>query len=54
MESVETLTNAKQQELLSRKISELPLKMEGTHLEGLIIGLYKELEAAGTAIFSGS
>jgi hypothetical protein len=49
MESVETLTNAKQQELLSRKISELPLKMEGTHLEGLIIGLYKELEAAGIA-----
>jgi len=41
MESVETLTNAKQQELLSRKISELPLKMEGT--------LYKELEAAGIA-----
>ena len=49
MQSVETLTGAKQQELLSRKISELPLKMEGTHLEGLIAGLYKELEAAGIA-----
>ena len=49
MQSVETLTDAKQQELLSRKISELPLKMEGTRLEGLIIRLYKELEAAGIA-----
>jgi hypothetical protein len=49
MQSVETLADAKQQELLSRKISELPLKMEGTHLEGLIIGLYRELEAAGIA-----
>jgi hypothetical protein len=47
MQSVETLTDAKQQELLSRKISELPLKMEGTHLKELIIRLYKELEAAG-------
>jgi hypothetical protein len=47
MQSVETLTDAKQQELLSRKISELPLKVEGTHLEGLVIRLYKELEAAG-------
>ena len=49
MQSVETLTDAKQQELLSRKISELPLRMEGTHLEGLIIRLYKELEAGGIA-----
>jgi hypothetical protein len=49
MQSVETLTDAKQQDLLSRKISELPLKMEGTHLEGSIIRLYKELEAAGIA-----
>jgi hypothetical protein len=49
MQSVETLTDAKQQELLSRKISDLPLKMEGTHLEGLIIRLYQELEAAGIA-----
>jgi hypothetical protein len=47
MQSVETLADARQQELLSRKISELPLKTEGTHLEGLIIRLYKELEAAG-------
>jgi hypothetical protein len=49
MQSVETLADAKQQELLSRKISELPLRMEGTHLEELIIRLYKELEAAGIA-----
>jgi hypothetical protein len=49
MQSVETLTDVKQQGLLSRKISELPLKMEGTHLEGLIMRLYKELEAAGIA-----
>ena len=49
MSSVETLTDARQQELLSRKINELPLKMEGTRLEGLIIQLYKELEAAGIA-----
>jgi len=49
MQSVEALTDAKQQELLSRKISELPLKIEGTYLEGLILRLYKELEAAGIA-----
>jgi hypothetical protein len=49
MQSVETLADAKQQELLSLKISELTLKTEGTHLEGLIIRLYKELEAAGIA-----
>jgi hypothetical protein len=49
MQAVETLTDAERQELLSRKISELPLKMEGTRLEGLIIRLYKELEAAGIA-----
>jgi hypothetical protein len=49
MQSVETPTDVKQQELLSRKINELPLRMEGTHLEGLIIRLYKELETAGIA-----
>jgi len=49
MQSVETPADAKQQELLSRKISELPLKMEGTHLEELIMRLYKELVAAGIA-----
>ncbi len=49
MQSVGTLADAKQQELLSRKISELPLKTEGTHLEGLIIRLYKELEVVGIA-----
>jgi len=49
MSSVEIPIDAKQQELLSRKISQLPLKTEGTRLEGLIIRLYKELEAAGIA-----
>ena len=49
MTSVGTLTGVEQEELLSRKISELPLKMEGTHLQGLIIRLYRELEAAGIA-----
>lgn len=49
MRSAETLTGAKQQELLSRKISELPPKIEGTHLEALIFRLYEELEAAGIA-----
>jgi hypothetical protein len=49
MQSAETLADTKQQELLSRKISELLLKMEGTHLEGLILRLHKELEAAGIA-----
>jgi hypothetical protein len=49
MQSFETLADAKQQELLSRKICELPLKFEGARLEGVIIRLYKELEAAGIA-----
>jgi hypothetical protein len=35
------------QVILSRKISELPLKIEATHLRGLIHQLYKELGAAG-------
>jgi Putative zinc-binding metallo-peptidase len=49
MQSVETSTDAEQQESLSRRISELRLKMEGTRLEELTIGLYKELGAAGIA-----
>ena len=49
MSSVETLTDVKQRELLSRRVSELTLKLEGTHLEGLVGGLYRELEAAGIA-----
>jgi hypothetical protein len=49
MSSVETLADGKRQALLSRKISELSLKAEGTHLEGLVNRLYKELEAAGIA-----
>jgi hypothetical protein len=49
MQSVETLTNSRPQELLSRRISELPLRIEGTHLEELVRQLYKELGAAGIA-----
>jgi hypothetical protein len=35
------------EKLLQRKISELGLKLEGTHLEKLVERLYQELEAAG-------
>lgn len=38
---------AKYHSLLFRKISDLSLKIEATHLEDLIIRLYKELETAG-------
>ena len=47
MDLDEPLTDAKRQVLLSQKINELPLKIEGTHLKELVIQLYKELEAAG-------
>jgi hypothetical protein len=43
----EQLLNKKQRALLSRKISDLPLRIEGTHIEELVIQLYKELETAG-------
>ena len=36
-----------QRELLSRKISDLSLKIQGTRLEGLVGELYQELEKAG-------
>jgi hypothetical protein len=49
MQSFETLADARQQDLLSRKISELPLRVEGMHLEGLVMRLYKELQVAGIA-----
>lgn len=49
MASFETLIDAEQQGLLSRRVSELPLRMKGTHLEGLIVRLYRELETAGIA-----
>lgn len=42
-----TLTDVKQQALLTQKISELPLKIEATHLRALIFQLYRELEMAG-------
>lgn len=53
MDSDEILTDAKRHALLSQKISELPLKIEGTHLKELIIQLYKELEAAGIVFKPG-
>jgi hypothetical protein len=46
MKSAETLIDVKQA-ILSRKISELPLKIEATHLRELILRLYKELGASG-------
>lgn len=39
--------NAAQQELLSRKISDLSLQIRGTRLEALIGKLYQELGKAG-------
>jgi hypothetical protein len=39
--------NKEQQELLSRKISDLSLKIQGTRLEALIGELHQELEKAG-------
>jgi hypothetical protein len=41
------MLDVEQQALLSRKIGELPLRIESTHLEELIMQLYKELESAG-------
>jgi len=41
--------NREQQELLSRKISDLSLKIQGTRLEELIGELYQELEKAGVS-----
>ncbi len=39
--------NKKQKDLLSKKISDLSLKIQGTRLEALISELYRELEKAG-------
>ena len=44
------MLDEEQQTLLSRRISELPLKIEGTRLEELIAQLYRELERAGISI----
>ncbi|MBN1366827.1 MAG: hypothetical protein JW967_02740 [Dehalococcoidales bacterium] len=45
--SDQKIIGAKEQALLSRKINELPLSINGTRLEQLIVQLYKELELAG-------
>jgi hypothetical protein len=47
MNPVETLVYTKQEELLSHKICELPLNTKASHLEELILRLYKELDKAG-------
>ena len=39
--------NRQQQELLSQKISDLSLKIQGTRLEALIGELYQELKKTG-------
>jgi hypothetical protein len=44
------MLDAEEEALLSRKIRELPLRIEGTHLEQLIIQLYRELGAAGISL----
>jgi hypothetical protein len=43
-----------QRDLLSRKISDLALKIPGTRLEGLIRELYQELEKAGISLRPGT
>ena len=45
--SEQIILDTREQALLSRKISELPLRIQGTRLEQLIIRLYNELESAG-------
>ena len=44
------MLETERQVLMSQKISELPLKIEGTPVERLIIQLYQELERAGISI----
>jgi len=46
MMSEESVEDASRQALLSKKICELPLRIEGTYLEKAVIQLYKELETA--------
>jgi len=41
------ILDIKEQRLLSRKISELPLRIHGTRLERLVNKLYEELDSAG-------
>jgi hypothetical protein len=48
------MLDVKQQALLSRKIAELPLKITSTHLEELILRLYKELDMAGISFKPGT
>jgi len=47
MEPDDSSDSSRQQALLFRQVSELPLRTKSTHLEELIFQLYKELEMAG-------
>ena len=49
-----TMKDTEQQIILSRRISDLPLKIEGTHFEELIDQLYLELEKAGISLKPGT
>ncbi len=48
------MLNTEQQALLSRRVCDLPLKIEGTLLEELIAQLHRELERAGIFIKPGT
>jgi hypothetical protein len=48
------MLDEEQKSVLSRRICDLPLKIEGTHLETLIAQLYLELEKAGISFKPGT
>jgi hypothetical protein len=45
-----SMVNTQEQRLLSKKINELALKIDGTPVERLVFQLYQELEKAGISI----
>jgi hypothetical protein len=45
--SIPSVVDSERSDLLSKKISDLTLKIPGTHLEKLINQLYQELQNAG-------
>lgn len=47
----EKVLNSEQQELLSRKICDLSLKIQGTQLDGLISELYQEMRVVSVSEF---
>jgi hypothetical protein len=54
MRSSASLTRPTRRALLSRKINELPLNIQDTHVIGLILQLYREMETAGIAFKPGA